>query len=101
MTSFLKADRSRPVAIWLLAVAVMVVAMVIIGGATRLTDSGLSITQWRPITGAIPPLSDAAWTKEFSLYQQIPQFRQMNPDMTVEGFKFIFWWEWTHRLLGR
>jgi cytochrome c oxidase assembly protein subunit 15 len=101
MTSFLKADRSRPVAIWLTVVAIMVIAMVIVGGATRLTDSGLSITQWRPITGAIPPLSDAAWAKEFGLYQQTFQAHQLNFDMTVDSFKSIFWWEWAHRLLGR
>lgn len=101
MTSFLKDDRSRVVGYWLLFVAVLVLAMVVVGGATRLTDSGLSITEWRPITGALPPLSDAAWQREFALYQQIPQFSQVNPDMTVETFKGIYWWEWSHRFLGR
>ena len=101
MTSFLKSGPSRPVAIWLFAVAVMVFAMVILGGSTRLTNSGLSITEWKPITGALPPLSDAAWRSEFRGYQQIPQFKIQNPDMTLAGFKTIFWWEWSHRFLGR
>lgn len=101
MTSFLRSDRSRPVAIWLFAMAALVFAMVVVGGATRLTDSGLSITQWKPISGALPPMSDAAWRAEFALYQQIPQYRLVNPDMTVEAFKGIYWWEWSHRLLGR
>jgi cytochrome c oxidase assembly protein subunit 15 len=101
MTSFLRSDRSRPVALWLFAVAALVLAMVVVGGATRLTDSGLSITQWRPISGALPPMSDAAWAAEFARYQQIPQYRLVNPDMTVEAFKGIYWWEWAHRLLGR
>ncbi len=101
MTSFLKADRSRPVAIWLFLTAFLVIGMVVVGGATRLTDSGLSITQWRPISGILPPLSDQDWAHEFGLYKQIPQFSQMNPDMTLVGFKYIYWWEWTHRLLGR
>ena len=78
----------------------MVFAMVVVGGATRLTDSGLSITQWKPIMGALPPLSAQAW-REFELYKQIPQYQLVNPDMTLEGYKGIFWWEWAHRLLGR
>jgi len=101
MTSFLRSDRSRAVAIWLLVTAVLVLAMVIVGGATRLTDSGLSITQWKPVTGAIPPLGDAAWVQEFERYKQIPQYRELNAHMTVEAFKSIYWWEWSHRLLGR
>ena len=101
MTSFLRSDRSRAVAIWLLITAVLVLAMVIVGGATRLTDSGLSITQWKPVTGAIPPLHDAAWAAEFERYKQIPQYRELNAHMTVEAFKSIYWWEWSHRLLGR
>lgn len=101
MTSFLRSDRSRPVAIWLFIVAAMVFAMVVVGGATRLTDSGLSITQWKPIMGALPPMSEQAWRESFELYKKIPQFQLMNPDMTVEGYKGIFWWEWAHRLLGR
>jgi cytochrome c oxidase assembly protein subunit 15 len=101
MTSFLRSDRSRPVAIWLFVVAAFVLAMVVVGGATRLTDSGLSITQWKPISGALPPMSDAAWRDEFALYQQIPQYRLVNAGMTLEAFKGIYWWEWGHRLLGR
>lgn len=101
MTSFLRSDRSRPVAVWLFAVAFLVLAMVVVGGATRLTGSGLSITEWKPISGVIPPLSQEAWAAEFRNYQRIPQFHLVNPDMTVETFKAIFWWEWAHRLLGR
>lgn len=101
MTSFLKDDRSTSVAIWLFIVAAMVLGMVVLGGATRLTDSGLSITEWRPVAGALPPLNDAAWASEFAKYQQIPQFRELNPHMTLEGFRFIYWWEWSHRQLGR
>jgi len=101
MTSFLKDNRSKAVAYWLFAVAVLVLAMVVVGGATRLTDSGLSITEWKPVTGAVPPMSDAAWAREFAKYQAIPQFSKVNPDMTVEAFKGIYWWEWVHRLLAR
>ncbi|HEX5775589.1 MAG TPA: COX15/CtaA family protein, partial [Caulobacteraceae bacterium] len=101
MTSFLRSDRSTPVALWLFAVAALVVAMVLVGGATRLTGSGLSITEWRPVTGAIPPLSDAAWQAEFARYKTIPQYRELNQGMELAGFQAIYWWEWTHRLLGR
>jgi cytochrome c oxidase assembly protein subunit 15 len=89
------------VRIWLFAAAALVFAMVLIGGATRLTESGLSITQWKPVTGVIPPLSAADWQAEFERYKQIPQFARLNPDMTIEGFKTIFWWEWSHRLMAR
>src|ERR1700678_1550975 len=89
------------VRVWLFAVAALIFAMVLVGGATRLTESGLSITQWKPVTGVIPPLSDADWRDEFARYRQIPQFAELNPDMTLEGFKTIFWWEWSHRLLAR
>jgi cytochrome c oxidase assembly protein subunit 15 len=91
----------RAVGIWLLVVAAIIVCMVTLGGLTRLTGSGLSITEWDPIMGAIPPLSDAAWHDAFAKYQQIPQYRFENHGMDLEGFKAIFWWEWTHRLLGR
>ncbi|CAN5541685.1 COX15/CtaA family protein [soil metagenome] len=101
MTSFLRSDRSRPVAVWLFVTALFVFAMVVVGGATRLTDSGLSITQWKPIMGALPPMSDAAWRGNFALYQKIPQARLVNAGMTLEAYKGIFWWEWAHRLLGR
>ena len=94
-------DRSRAVALWLFAVALLVFAMVVVGGATRLTDSGLSITEWKPVTGAIPPLSDAAWAAEFEKYRRIPEYRYVNAGMTLEAFKTIYWWEWAHRFLGR
>jgi heme a synthase len=101
MTSFLRSDRSRPVAIWLLAIAFLVLCMVVVGGATRLTGSGLSITQWKPISGVIPPLSQKAWMAEFANYQRIPQYQLVNHGMGLAAFKTIYWWEWTHRLLGR
>jgi cytochrome c oxidase assembly protein subunit 15 len=89
------------VRVWLIAVAGLVFLMVLVGGATRLTESGLSITQWKPVTGVIPPLSGEGWQAEFDRYRQIPQFAALNPDMTLDGFKTIFWWEWGHRLLAR
>lgn len=101
MTSFLKDGRSRPVALWLFATAFLVFAMVVVGGATRLTGSGLSITQWKPVTGALPPLSEHAWLDNFRLYQATPQYKLINRGMSLGEFKFIFWWEWSHRLLGR
>lgn len=101
MTSFLRADRSRPVAVWLVFIAFLVLCMVVVGGATRLTGSGLSITQWKPVSGVIPPLSQTAWRQAFADYQRIPQYRLVNRGMSLEAFKGIFWWEWTHRLLGR
>ncbi len=101
MTSFLRADRSRAVAIWLLVVAALVLGMVVLGGTTRLTGSGLSITQWKPISGALPPLNDAQWQAEFAGYRAIPQFRLVNPSMTLDQFRFIYWWEWSHRFLAR
>lgn len=101
MTSFLRSDRSRPVAIWLFAVAALVLAMVVVGGATRLTDSGLSITEWKPVAGALPPMSTEDWAQEFARYKEIPQYQQVNKGMTLEAFKAIYWWEWSHRLLGR
>lgn len=101
MTSFLRSDRSRAVAVWLLAVAVLVLGMVVLGGSTRLTGSGLSITQWKPLSGALPPLNAADWQAEFDHYKTIPQYRLINAGMTLAQFKTIFWWEWSHRLLGR
>lgn len=89
------------VALWLWLVAALVFAMIVVGGATRLTDSGLSITEWRPILGAIPPLSDADWQAAFDLYKQIPEYTQVNKGMSLADFKFIYWWEWSHRFLGR
>jgi cytochrome c oxidase assembly protein subunit 15 len=91
----------RPVAYWLLACAALVFAIVVVGGATRLTRSGLSIVEWQPLVGALPPLSQADWQELFAKYRETPEFRQVNFDMTLEGFKRIFWWEYFHRLLGR
>lgn len=91
----------RAIAAWLFVVAGLIAAMVIVGGLTRLTDSGLSITEWKPIHGALPPLSDTDWQEEFDAYQRIPQYQQLNKGMSLDEFKSIFWWEWTHRNLGR
>ena len=87
--------------VWLVVLFVMVAAMIALGGATRLTGSGLSITEWRPVTGALPPSGQAAWEAEFAKYQAIPQFQVDNPTMDLAGFKRIYWWEWAHRQLGR
>ena len=99
------ADRLRPRAIaqWLLAVAALVVAMVVVGGITRLTESGLSITEWKPVTGAIPPLNEAQWEAEFAKYREIGEYREITgpAGMTLADYKFIYFWEWFHRLLGR
>lgn len=91
----------RAVAYWLYCVAGLVALMILVGGITRLTDSGLSITSWKPIHGALPPLSDAEWMEEFEAYRQIPEYQRINKGMTLEEFKGIFWWEWIHRNLGR
>jgi heme a synthase len=99
------ASPERPLAIsnWLLAVASLVFLMVVVGGITRLTESGLSITEWKPVTGAVPPLSHAAWQHAFDLYRRTPEYLEINgpAGMTLAQFKFIFFWEWLHRLLGR
>ena len=94
-------DPLRAVRLWLWIVAAGIFTMVVVGGATRLTESGLSITEWRPVTGVIPPLSDSDWRDAFAKYQQIPQYRELFPDMDLARFKTIFLWEWSHRLLGR
>src|SRR3989440_9234358 len=86
---------------WLLAVAALIALMVLVGGATRLTESGLSIVEWKPVSGALPPLSDAQWHDAFEGYKKIPQYRELNAGMSLAEFKTIFWWEWSHRLLGR
>jgi cytochrome c oxidase assembly protein subunit 15 len=91
----------RAIAIWLIGCAAMIFVMVVLGGVTRLTESGLSITEWQPITGILPPLGDAAWQAEFARYREIPQFRFVHSWMTLEDFKTIFFWEWLHRLWGR
>ena len=95
------ADRLRPVRAWLYAIAALVLLMVVVGGITRLTGSGLSITSWKPVTGILPPLSAADWQAEFDAYRRIPQFAVENAWMGLEDFKSIFWWEWIHRFLGR
>lgn len=92
---------NRPVARWLFFVSFLLLCMVVLGGVTRLTDSGLSITEWKPVTGAIPPLSQDAWEAEFAKYRQIPQYEQLNKGMSLDEFKQIYWYEWAHRLLGR
>src|SRR4249919_2906699 len=91
----------RGLAIWLLACCALVFAMVVVGGVTRLTHSGLSITEWEPIVGTVPPLSDADWSEAFARYRATPEYRQVNPGMDLDAFKRIFWWEYAHRLLGR
>ena len=91
----------RAVGYWLLFMAFMVFAMVIVGGATRLTESGLSMVSWNPVMGAIPPLNEAAWLAEFARYQESPEYKLKNFGMSLEDFKNIFYWEWGHRLLGR
>lgn len=95
--------RARPLAVarWLWAVAGLIVAMVVVGGITRLTESGLSITEWKPITGAIPPLTQADWQAAFDSYKRIPEYQAFNRGMTLAGFQAIFFWEYAHRLLGR
>jgi len=91
----------RDVRNWLLLMVLLVAAMIVLGGATRLTNSGLSITEWAPIKGALPPLSLEAWQSEFQKYQQIPEFMAEHSDMDMAGFKTIYFWEWSHRQLGR
>lgn len=93
--------RRDSVRLWLFTLVALVIAMVAVGGATRLTGSGLSITEWRPVTGAIPPLSEAAWLAEFEKYRQIPQYELLNKGMSLSEFKVIYAWEWGHRQLGR
>lgn len=90
-----------PIRVWLMILFVLVFVMIAVGGLTRLTDSGLSITEWAPITGAVPPMNDAAWAAEFKKYQQIDEFQIENKWMQLEDFKRIYWWEWGHRQLGR
>lgn len=99
-------DRARrgsrgAVRIWLMLLFALVFLMILVGGMTRLTDSGLSITEWRPVTGAMPPMSEAEWQSEFEKYQQIPEFQLQNAWMDLDAFKTIYWWEWGHRQLGR
>ncbi len=101
MTATHQTASSSAIRVWLLAVAALIAAMVLVGGATRLTESGLSIVEWKPVTGAMPPLSQSEWERAFEAYKLIPQYRQLNAGMNLSDFKTIFWWEWSHRLLGR
>jgi heme a synthase len=96
-----QASRTRAIRWWLLGVAALIALMVLVGGATRLTESGLSIVEWKPVSGALPPLDQEQWTQAFDAYKTIPQYRELNAGMSLGEFKQIFWWEWSHRLLGR
>jgi cytochrome c oxidase assembly protein subunit 15 len=96
-----RTPEKRAVRWWLFSIALLIAIMVLVGGATRLTESGLSIVEWKPVTGALPPLTEAQWTQAFDAYKTIPQYRALNAGMTLAAFKTIFWWEWSHRLLGR
>lgn len=96
-----QAPQIRAVRWWLLSMAALITLMVLVGGATRLTESGLSIVEWKPVTGTLPPLSQEQWTQAFEAYKTIPQYRELNAGMNLDEFKTIFWWEWSHRLLGR
>ena len=91
----------KPLMIWLLLLTIMVFLIVVIGGLTRLTDSGLSMVDWRPLLGTIPPLNQSQWLKVFNAYQQTPEFMYVNKNMTLDEFKYIFWWEWFHRFFAR
>src|SRR5690606_3744346 len=92
---------TKPVAIWLLVGVAMIIVQIILGGITRLTGSGLSITEWKPIMGALPPIGEQAWHIAFEKYQEIAQFKKLNSHFTISDFKFIYFWEWFHRLWGR
>ena len=94
-------SHSLQIRIWLLSTILMVILMILIGGVTRLTDSGLSITTWELFVGFFPPFSDERWSEYFILYKTIPEYSQQNYNMTLDEFKVIFWWEWGHRQLGR
>jgi heme a synthase len=95
------APAGRAVKWWLVTIAALIAIMVLVGGATRLTESGLSIVEWKPVTGTLPPLTQEQWTQAFEGYKTIPQYRELNAGMSLDEFKTIFWWEWSHRLLGR
>jgi cytochrome c oxidase assembly protein subunit 15 len=101
MTGLASHQSPRAVRWWLITIAALIALMVLVGGATRLTESGLSIVEWKPVTGTLPPLNDAQWREAFAGYQTIPQYRELNAGMSLAEFKTIFWWEWSHRLLGR
>ena len=93
--------RRRIVQLWLFTVAALMVMTLVVGGATRLTESGLSIVEWKPVTGVLPPLSEPEWQAEFDKYKEIPQYRELNRGMGLDAFKTIYWWEWSHRMLAR
>src|SRR3954471_16968758 len=99
--SIQQGNHAGAVRLWLLAVAALIFVTLIVGGATRLTESGLSITEWKPVTGVLPPTSDQGWQSEFAKYREIPQYRELNRGMNLDEFKTIYWWEWSHRLLAR
>jgi len=101
MTGLSRQPSLRAVRCWLITIAVLIALMVLVGGATRLTESGLSIVEWKPLAGTLPPLTEAQWTQAFEGYKTIPQYRELNAGMSLDEFKTIFWWEWSHRLLGR
>src|SRR3978361_997391 len=101
MTATASHRSPRAVRWWLTTIAALIAIMVLVGGATRLTESGLSIVEWKPVTGTLPPLTDAQWGQAFEGYKAIPQYRELNAGMNLAEFKTIFWWEWSHRLLGR
>jgi len=94
-------SEKKPVAVWLLICCALVFAMIVVGGVTRLTDSGLSIVEWQPLVGTLPPISQADWDELLEKYRTSPQYQQINKGMSIEEFKTIFWWEYFHRLLGR
>src|SRR6476659_6988984 len=96
-----KSPQIRAVRWWLFSIAALIAIMVLAGGATRLTESGLSIVEWKPVTGALPPLTVEQWERAFEAYKTIPQYRELNAGMNLGEFQTIFWWEWSHRLLGR
>src|SRR6202030_3764126 len=100
-TQAIMPDAARAVGLWLWCVAGLVFAMVLVGGATRLTESGLSIVECKPVTGVIPPLGETDCQAEFAKYKTIPQYERLNRGMSLDEFKTIYWWEWSHRLLGR
>jgi heme a synthase len=101
MTELSAQAAPRAVRWWLITIAALIAIMVLVGGATRLTESGLSIVEWKPVTGMLPPLTEAQWGQAFEGYKAIPQYRELNAGMSLNEFKTIFWWEWSHRLLGR
>ena len=91
----------KNISIWLACMFWIIAFMIIVGGLTRLTDSGLSITEWQLFSGFLPPFNDADWNNYFNLYKEIPEFKLQNYEMSLQEFKIIFWWEWAHRFLGR